>query len=103
VRSGSRGRFGLATRRYKAATTQSDGEAAAVSRWLRVYGRGRGCGVLERSGDAADAERAGQKLHELQRAATVWIDDWKRIPRCEGSIIWDERRDLGAELGQWGG
>jgi hypothetical protein len=69
ARSGSRDGVELTMRRYGAATTQSNSEAAAVSRWLSV--NGRGCGLLERSGDAADAERAGQKLHELQRAATV--------------------------------
>jgi hypothetical protein len=55
--------------------------------------------LLERSGDAAGAERAGQKLHELHRAAMVWIGDWKRIPRSEGSIIWDERQVGGAQRG----
>jgi hypothetical protein len=90
VRSASSGRFELAMRRYAAATTQSSSRAVAIARWLRADGRG--CGLRERSGDAAGAERAGQKLHELQRAATVWIGDWKRRPRCEGSIIWDKRR-----------
>jgi hypothetical protein len=55
--------------------------------------------LRERSGDAAGAERAGQKLLELHRAATVWIGDWKRIPRCEGSIVWDERRVWSAGRG----
>jgi hypothetical protein len=81
----ARTRLESAMSRRGAEKTQSDSEAIAGSRWLRLDGRG--CRMLERSGDAAGAERAGQKLLELQRATTVWIGNWERIPRCEESII----------------
>lgn len=97
----ARTRLESAMSRRGAEKTQSDSEAIAGSRWLRLDERG--CRMLERSGDAAGAERAGQKLLELQRATTVWIGNWERIPRCEESIIQGQGRALRVVLGQWGG
>lgn len=52
--------------------------------------------------DAADAERAGQKLLELQSATMGRIGDGGRMPRCEDSIVQARADVLGAVVGQWG-
>jgi len=62
-----KGQFKWAPSRCKADTLDYDREAAEESRWLPPKRRGRG--LRERSSDAADAERAGQKLRKLPRAS----------------------------------
>jgi len=89
VRGGNEDKAGLAMDCYETGTIAVNGSVAGIAQGQLSGGRSRR--VLGRSGDAAGAEREREraKSSELQRATTGWIDDWKRMPRCDRNMVWD--------------
>jgi len=76
---------------YETGIITVNGSAAGIAQ--RQLSGVRDRRVLRRGGGAAGAERQTDreraKSYELQRTTTGWIDDRKRMPRCDRNMVWD--------------